>query len=140
MFFADESLLFFRAKMANCLAVHNCLLSYEKASGRLINLEKSSFSFSPNTNEQLAEKIKSVLAIPMVHTHEMYLCLPDVSKRSKKFQFRYLVERVVKQIQGWGNKTLVGWGQRITNQSVLQSIPTYAMFCFRIPKSVCEEI
>lgn len=103
--------------MANCLAVHNCLLSYEKASGRLINLEKSSFSFSPNTNEQLAEKIKSVLAIPMVHTHEMYLCLPDVSKRSKKFQFRYLVERVVKQIQGWGNKTfLVGGKESLINR------------------------
>ncbi|XP_075507390.1 uncharacterized protein LOC142544216 [Primulina tabacum] len=58
-----------------------------------------------NTNAQLAENIKSVLAIPVVHAHAVYLGLPAVSMQSKKLQFRYLVERVVKRIQGWGNKT-----------------------------------
>ncbi|XP_073041839.1 uncharacterized mitochondrial protein AtMg00310-like [Primulina eburnea] len=126
--------------MANCLAVHNCLLSYAKASGQLINFEKSSLSFCPNTNEPLAENIKSVLAIPVVHAHSVYLGLPAVSLRSKKLQFRYLVERVAKRIQGWGNKTFSAGGKETLIKSVLQSIPTFAMSCFRIPKSVCEEI
>ncbi|XP_073309898.1 uncharacterized protein [Primulina huaijiensis] len=126
--------------MANCLAVHNCLVTYAKASGQLINFEKSSLSFSPNTNEQLAENIKSALAVPVVHAHSVYLGLPAISLRSKKLQFRYLVERVAKRIQRWGNKTFSAGGKETLIKSVLQSIPTYALSCFRIPKSVCEEI
>lgn len=75
--------------MANCLEVHNFLLSYEKASGQLINFEKSSLSFSPNTNEQLAENIKYVIAIRMVHAHEIYLGLPACVVRKYNSDIRW---------------------------------------------------
>lgn len=81
-----------------------------------------------------------MLAIPVVHAHAMYLGLPVVSTRSKKLQFRYLVERVVKRIQGWRKKTFSVGGKEKLIKSMLRYIPTYAMSCFRIPKSVCEEI
>ncbi|XP_075507646.1 putative mitochondrial protein AtMg00310 [Primulina tabacum] len=91
--------------MADCEAIRNCLLSYERASRQLINFEKSSLSFAPNTDAQLVENIKARLAISMVQGHDIYLGLPVFSTRSKKLKFGYLVERVVRRIQGWGNKT-----------------------------------
>lgn len=45
LFFADDSLVFFKATW-NCARIHHCLYLYEKASGQLINFEKSSLSFS----------------------------------------------------------------------------------------------
>ncbi|XP_073152476.1 uncharacterized protein [Henckelia pumila] len=105
LFFADDSLLFFRASLGECEVIRQCLLSYEKASGQLINFEKSSLSFSPNTDVQVKERIESCLDIPIVQGHEEYIGLPVFSSRNKNLQFRYLVERVVKRIQGWDNKS-----------------------------------
>ncbi|XP_075483594.1 uncharacterized protein LOC142523746 [Primulina tabacum] len=138
LFFANDSLLFFRATMTDCEAIRNCLLSYERASRQLINFEKSSLSFSPNTDEQLAETIKDRLAISRVQGHDVYLGLPVLSTRNKKLQFRYLVDKVVQRIQGWGHKTFSVGGKETLIKAMLQSIPTYAMSCFRIPKSICK--
>ncbi|XP_075492598.1 uncharacterized protein LOC142530663 [Primulina tabacum] len=96
------------------------VLSYMKGpQGQLINFEKSSLSFSPNTNEQ---------AFMSPHVEE------------KKLQFRYLVERVVHRIQGWGNKFFSVGDKETLIKYVLQAIPTYAMSCFRISKSIWEEM
>ncbi|XP_073126118.1 uncharacterized mitochondrial protein AtMg00310-like [Henckelia pumila] len=59
------------------------------------------------------------LTIPVVQGHNLYLGIPTVSLRSKRLQFKYLVERVVKHIQGWVTKMLLRW---------------------RIPMSFCEDI
>ncbi|XP_073137107.1 uncharacterized protein [Henckelia pumila] len=72
--------------------------------------------------------------------HEVYLGLPTFFVGSKRLQFRYLVERIVKRIQGWGNKVFSLGGKETLIKSVLQAIPTYAMSCFRIPVSICEDI
>ncbi|XP_075507559.1 uncharacterized protein LOC142544389 [Primulina tabacum] len=140
LFFADDSLVFFRASLEEGARVKECLHAYERASGQLINCDKSALSFSPNTNSSLIESIKMVLTIPVVQRHDIYLGLPTVSLRSKRLQFRYLVDRVVKRTQGWGHKCFSVGGKELLIKSVLQSIPTYAMSCFRIPKSICDEI
>ncbi|XP_073119573.1 uncharacterized protein [Henckelia pumila] len=116
LFFADDSLMFFRATMADTSAIRNCLNGYEKASGQLVNFEKSSLSFSPNTDENMIHDIKNMLCIPVVQGHEFYLGLPVYSARSKNLQFRYLVERVVNRTLGWGLSWRVGDGSKIAIQ------------------------
>ncbi|KAL5573647.1 hypothetical protein UlMin_023244 [Ulmus minor] len=49
LFFADDSLIFCKAKLSEATHLKSCLNSYAKASGQLINFDKSAFSFSPNT-------------------------------------------------------------------------------------------
>ncbi|XP_073136938.1 uncharacterized mitochondrial protein AtMg00310-like [Henckelia pumila] len=66
--------------------------------------------------------------------------LPTMSLRNKRLQFKYLVERVVKRIQGWIQRYFSVEGKEVLIKSVLQSIPTYAMSCFRILKSICDYI
>lgn len=106
----------------------------------MINYEKSSLSFSPNTTESTTFLIKTMLSIPIVQGHEVYLGLPTFSARNKKLQFRYLIEKVVKRLQGWGNKSFSAGGKQTLLKSVIQARPSYAMTCFRIPISVCHAI
>ncbi|XP_073039414.1 uncharacterized protein [Primulina eburnea] len=105
----DDSHVFFKATIEECDGIRQCLSLYEKASGQLINFEKSSLSFS-------------------------------LIQMSKKLQFRYLIERVVTRLQGWGHKPFSAGGKETLIKSVLQSIPTYAMSCFHLPKAIGEAI
>ncbi|XP_075475599.1 putative mitochondrial protein AtMg00310 [Primulina tabacum] len=59
---------------------------------------------------------------------------------SKKLQFKHLVEKVVKRIQGWGNRWFSTGGKEVLIKSVLQAIPSFAMSCFKIPALTCDEI
>lgn len=76
LFFADDSLLFFRATLKNCEGVRNCLKLNEKSLGQLINYEKSGLSFSPSTSEDMMDAIKTMIYVPIVQKREIYLGLP----------------------------------------------------------------
>lgn len=120
--------------------VRECLNLYEKASGKTINFSKSALFFSQNTHLMVIETIKSILTIPVVQQHDLYLGLPTISMKSKRLQFQYLVERVVKRIQGWNNKWFSFGGKKVLIKSILQAIPTYAMSCFKLQLQICDEI
>lgn len=69
-----------------------------------------------------------------------YLGLPSLIGRSKKSVFRFLKERVWRRIQCWGNKLLFKGGKTVLVKNVAQTILSYFMSCFMIPKSLCQEI
>ncbi|KAL0335239.1 UNVERIFIED_CONTAM: hypothetical protein Sradi_4735800 [Sesamum radiatum] len=70
--------------------------------------------------------------------HEKYLGLPSMTFRSKKALFVSLKDRIWKRIHGWNEKTLSQASKAILIQSVVQAIPSYAMSCFRLPKTLKE--
>ncbi|XP_075489667.1 putative mitochondrial protein AtMg00310 [Primulina tabacum] len=76
----------------------------------------------------------------VIQRHEIYLGLPTISLRSKRLQFQYLVERVVKKTEGWGHKYFSSGGNETLIKAVIKAIPTYAINCFRIPKAIYFEI
>ncbi|XVF55520.1 hypothetical protein PTKIN_Ptkin06aG0042600 [Pterospermum kingtungense] len=49
MFFADDSLFFFRTTKDECEILKRCFKLYENASGQRINFQKSSISLNANT-------------------------------------------------------------------------------------------
>ena len=49
LFFADDSVIFCRASIHDCGALHNVLATYEQASGQKINKAKTALFFSKNT-------------------------------------------------------------------------------------------
>lgn len=63
LFFADDSL-------------KRILEVYERASGEMINRDKSSVFFSPNTGDQVKSEIREVLSINQIARSERYLGLP----------------------------------------------------------------
>ncbi|KAK6147624.1 hypothetical protein DH2020_018536 [Rehmannia glutinosa] len=96
--------------------------------------------FFPNTKQEIIDQIKAKLTIPVTQSHEVYLGLPTFSMRSKRVQFQYLRDRILKKIQGWGRKFFSEGGREVLIKSVLQAIPTYTMSCFRLPSSLCNDI
>ncbi|KAL5555272.1 hypothetical protein UlMin_037508 [Ulmus minor] len=66
LFFADDSLIFCKAKLSEATYLKSCLTSYAKASGQLINFDKSALSFSPNTRSNDKVTICSVFGVNQV--------------------------------------------------------------------------
>lgn len=83
LFFADDRMVFFRAKRRDCLHVRSCQVRNERAIGQMINFEKSSLTFSPNTTMQMTSDIKSIPSVEVVSGHKLYLGLPTFSLRKK---------------------------------------------------------
>lgn len=61
LFFADDSLLFCQATVAECTSLQDAIQRYEEAYGQIINYEKTGLFFSKNTEEETKDKIKSLL-------------------------------------------------------------------------------
>jgi len=69
-----------------------------------------------------------------------YLGLPVHMGRSKANMFVYLKDRVWKRIQGWKEKLLSRTGKEVLIEAVAQAIHSYAMSCFDLTKTLCDEI
>ncbi|KAL5577919.1 hypothetical protein UlMin_019618 [Ulmus minor] len=140
LFFADDSLIFCKAKLSEATHLKSCLTSYAKASGQLINFDKSALSFSPNTRSNDKITICLVFGVNQVQSHELYLGLPTFSMKNKRIQFRYIRDRVIRKLQGWKERTFSQGGKEVLLKSVVQSIPTYTMSCFILPDSLIQDI
>ena len=60
--------------------------------------------------------------------------------RSKRDVFAFLKERIWKKTHRWKEKMLSRARKEVLIKSVLQSIPTYVMFVFLLPTTLCSEL
>ena len=101
LFFADDSLLFCRAREEECQSLLEVLAKYERASGQQINRTKTTIFFSKSTNADTQITIQNLLGVNIVRHYEKYLGLPSLVSRNKKESFTYIKQQVWKRIQGW---------------------------------------
>jgi hypothetical protein len=106
----------------------------------MINKAKSAVLFSRNTIKEDKQEIKSLLDIQRETMSEKYLGLPVHVGRSKTNVFAYLKYRVWKKIQRWKEEFLSWAGKEILIKAVAQAIPTFAMGCFDLTKTICDQI
>ncbi|KAK6119349.1 hypothetical protein DH2020_046910 [Rehmannia glutinosa] len=140
LFFADDTLLFGHASIQEAKYIKYAIQLYESVSGQKINFEKSGILFSPNTQEDIQASISQLLNIPVVSSHGKYLGLPSVIGANKKQVFSSILDRCWSRLQGWKEKQLSQAGRIVLIQSVIQSIPTFAMMCFKLPDGIIEKI
>uniref|UniRef100_A0A2N9H9Z1 Reverse transcriptase domain-containing protein n=2 Tax=Fagus sylvatica TaxID=28930 RepID=A0A2N9H9Z1_FAGSY len=140
LFFADDSVIFCRATNADCVALHNALSLYERASGQKVNGNKTALFFSPNTPHDTRTSITTLFGTSPTTHFEKYLGLPPVMGRSKKRAFNEIKDRVWRRLQGWKEKLLSQAGREVLIKAVIQAIPTYAMSCFKFPAGLCSDI
>uniref|UniRef100_A0A2N9GDA6 Reverse transcriptase domain-containing protein n=1 Tax=Fagus sylvatica TaxID=28930 RepID=A0A2N9GDA6_FAGSY len=140
LFFADDSLLFCRATVAESQALTAILDIYEKASGQKLNYEKTSLFFSSNTHPDMHHAICTELQTTSTGDLGKYLGLPPIIGRRKKQAFMEIKHKVAKKLQGWKGKLLSQVGREILIKSVAQAIPVFTMSCFQLLDSLCKEI
>ncbi|KAH9649947.1 transcriptional corepressor LEUNIG-like protein [Citrus sinensis] len=140
LFFADGSLVFSKASVAECNQLKELFDLYSNASGQVINFQKSSLFFSPNTPGNIREAIKHIFNLSVVSHHEQYLGLPSMLGRSKKFFFNTLKARLWHKIKDWKTKLFPSIGKEVLIKAVAQAIPTYVMSVFKLPLSFCDDL
>ncbi|XP_019179708.1 PREDICTED: uncharacterized protein LOC109174921 [Ipomoea nil] len=140
LFFADDSLLFFRADSGEAGVIKQCLGRYEEFSGQKVNYHKSSVCFSRNTSVEDREEVANCLQVDQAPNFGKYLGLPSFVGRNKKTVFSYIEDKIKQRISSWNRKFLTQAGKEILLKSVAQSMPTFSMSVFFIPDSVCLSI
>lgn len=54
--------------------------------------------------------------------------------------FNFLKDRLWNKLNGWSVKCLSKAGKAVLLRNVAQAVPSYAMSCFLLPKSLCKEL
>lgn len=106
--FADDSFVFTKATFEECQQVMNILKLYERASGQVINLNKSSVVFSKNVKDDVQLMVTEMFGVKRADKHERYLGLPTFVGRNNVASFSSLKDRLWQKLEGWRGKLLSG--------------------------------
>ncbi|CAM8882279.1 unnamed protein product [Rhodiola kirilowii] len=140
LFFADDSIFFLKATRQNAIRIKRVLEEYEFISGQKINLGKSEVVFSRNVRSEERKEIRDILMVSVAENHSRYLGLPVSFSHNRTELFRYLIDRLWRKVMGWKELQLSAAGKEVMIKAVLQSIPQYAMMCYKIPDGICKRL
>lgn len=140
LLYADDSILFCRAKLDEATAIMNVLKTYQQASGQKVNMDKSEMIFSPNISSDFKREFHNKLPIKISSSIQKYLGMPTHFGRSKEQDFNFIMDRIWKKLKGWKEKNMSFEGRAVHIRAVAQAIPTYIMSCFLLPKGLCCRI
>lgn len=132
--------MFFKADTEETIAIKEILNRYELMSGQVVNYQKSAIFFSSNVRTGKQEEIKNILQVYNNIGNSKYLGLPSLIGKSKKSVFNYPKDKIWVKIKTWSTKLLSRAGKAVLLRNVAQTIPSYTMSCFLIPKFLCQEI
>ncbi|XP_024171787.1 uncharacterized protein LOC112177760 [Rosa chinensis] len=124
LLFADDSMLYGQASLEDCFQILEVFETYGRASGQVVNFNKSSVVFSKNVSECMQDEVASLLGVEIVDSHEKYLGLPTYVGRKKTATFQYIKDNLAKKLTNWQGKLLSGAGKDILIRVVAQALPT----------------
>ncbi|XP_048493149.1 uncharacterized protein LOC125493701 [Beta vulgaris subsp. vulgaris] len=140
LFFADDSLIFFKASPKACEGIKNILDKFSRLSGEVINFHKSLIMFSPNTPPSCRFQMRSIVNTPSAEALGKYLGNNiEVNGRSSRM-FLPLVEKVEKRLSSWHNLSLSLAGRVILINSVLSMLSLNILSVFLIPKLTADKL
>ncbi|CAN1817880.1 LINE-1 retrotransposable element ORF2 protein [Linum perenne] len=138
--FADDTILFGEASVTEARAFIDTMTRYGNMTGQVVNHQKSSILFSRKTPEALQVRIREILGFQNVEPFGKYLGVPSEWGRSKKEVFEFLLVRMRNLGQSWKSLMLSPGGKEVLLKAVYQSIPTYIMSCFLLPKKLTNKM
>lgn len=120
--------------------IQQLLHIYENALGQKLNNEKTSIFFSRNTIKEFREYINSIVGISAAASFEKYLGLLALVGQSMNTTFAGIQGRVRKKLDGWKEKFISQAGKETLINAFIQSIPTYSIRVFELPKTSCKNL
>lgn len=123
----------------NCAKLKEILERYGRASGQSINHMKLSIVFSAKTHRSVWNRFKRYLQIMKEGGSRKYLGLAEHFGRRKRNIFNSLVDKIKKKSHSWVSRFLSAARIQVMLKVVLSSMPSFSMFCFKIPISLCKK-
>ncbi|XP_074293061.1 uncharacterized protein LOC141619965 [Silene latifolia] len=140
LFFADDSVFFFKDKGNTVTHLVQIIKDYCEASGQRLNVDKSGILFSPNTTLIKAQRTMKVFDIKKNNGIGKNLGIPAEFKESKQGIFNALIDHVTRRISSWNGIFLSPAGRLTLISSVLSNLSNYFISVFKVPVSVAKKI
>lgn len=140
LLFADDLLFFCHAQLSEAEVIWDILQQYGAWSGQILNVRKSSISFSRGIRPCTVSQLCSLFHLIRNDRPEKHLGLPLVLGSNRKQVFEELSSKVRQRIPGWKMKTLSQAGRLVLIRTVAVSLPAYTMANYLIPKSICSSL
>ncbi|GKV06468.1 hypothetical protein SLEP1_g18364 [Rubroshorea leprosula] len=140
LFFADDLIFIGKATTSNALYLKQLLDFFCFRSGQSINQEKSKVLFSVNVYSSTRQDICQILCYVETLFLGKYLGFPISSRKIKKFDCGFIVDKVRSKLTGWKANMLSLAGRATLVSSVLASIPNYYMQGMFLPASIQNEL
>ncbi|XP_074290354.1 uncharacterized protein LOC141617083 [Silene latifolia] len=103
LFYADDAFICCKATPASFETIRDIFQDFEKASGQMINLQKSFIKFSPNSPEDFKSHMTSILRMQASDSFGTYLgVLVDIPK-CKKTTFHDILDKITSRISSWSS-------------------------------------
>lgn len=126
LFFADDVLLFGKAKPSQTRLIANVLQEFCGFSGMKVNVEKSRAYASKGVSTARRNKTQGITQINFTNLGK-YLGFRMVEECPKREDFVDIVDRIDSKLASWKGRLLNKPGRLTLANSVLASVPSYAM-------------
>jgi hypothetical protein len=140
LFFADDSLLFFKADVGQANKIKDVLDVYSSSTGQLINPAKCSVMFGESCPMEQRVEVKTCLQITQETFETKYLGLPTPEGRMHKGKFVSLQAKLAKCLVEWEDNHKSQSAKEVLIKSVAQALTIYVMGVFKLPMALCNEL
>lgn len=140
LFFADYALFYFKARVASCKTMRKCIDSFCDFAREMINFDKSTIIFSPNTSLEVADNLSSLLGVKTDSALGLYLgCLMDIDGRTTT-GLRSIHDKILSKLSSWKFLHLNQTGKIILINGILAALSANVMAMYLIPEGISEKI
>ncbi|KAL4395796.1 hypothetical protein AHAS_Ahas01G0027700 [Arachis hypogaea] len=127
LLFADDLILFCKAKKSQVLHVLDTMATFCRASGMKVNFDKSRAICSMNVSRQRNDLFTGISSIRFANSLGKYLGVPLKHGRVTKADFNDVVDKLTNRLASWKGRFLNKAGRICLAKSVLSFIPIYRM-------------
>lgn len=140
LLFADDSLLFFHANVAQATVVKSIIATFERCTGQLISPAKCSMLVNEDGDPSEVHQVRQVLGLQRIDFEAKYLGLPTPHGRIRRGILQPMEERFVKRMVSWKERDLSSAAKETLIKSVAEALPTYVMSVFKLPLTLCDDL